>query len=62
MLCIQGDGLYLSSPKCVLCKVISFKEYSPEKEENEQLYSEENWQTPDDQMIKINNNRDESCG
>ena len=43
---MQGDGLNLSSPKCVLCEVISFREYSLVKEENEQLYSEENWQTP----------------
>lgn len=40
--CCAGDGLYLSSPKCVLCEVISFREYSLVKEENEQLYSEEN--------------------
>ena len=59
---MQGDGLNLSSPKCVLCEVISFREYSLVKEENEQLYSEENWQTPDDQIIRINNNSDESCG
>lgn len=49
-------------PRCVLCIVTSFKEYSLEREENEQLLSEETWQTPDDQMIKLNINGDESCG
>lgn len=53
---------YISPVLSVFYAKWFLSEYSPEKEENEQLYSEENWQTPDDQMIKINNNDDESCG
>lgn len=45
MQCIQEDGVHFPTPKCVLCILISSKEYSLASEEEEKFHSEESWQT-----------------